>query len=167
MEIKKNSGNERILLALQDANKSMTVKSLAEKSDIAYKNIHRNISQLILNHFIRTQTLQEGRCRNKYIDLTSKGREYNPTLAIKTPEKETIRPVKVEYKPDVFEDEFQVEDIQFGIRFYSWLAQNLHIPNYSSLRLNDLKVEIGLRLIYQSGLVNISKILDKLENERK
>ena len=50
----------------------------------------------------------------------------------------------------------------FGIRYYAWFARNLGVKNYSSMVLAQLKVAIGMKLIEQSGLIDMNKIAKKL-----
>jgi len=167
MEIKSESGNQKILLVLQEANRSLTVKLLAEKSGIAYKNIHRNITQLLNSDYIRTQTVQEGRKRNKYIHLTSLGKSYKPFKIIETPLKErTLFGITdLDSKPQAFD--YDYEKTKFGIRFFAWLGRELDISNYYSERLPMLKLKIGLKLIKESGLVDTKTILNKYWNGEK
>ena len=51
----------------------------------------------------------------------------------------------------------------FGIRFYSWLAKNLKVKNYSRMVLAQLKVAIALILIDESSLIDIQKVMRKLK----
>jgi len=46
-----------------------------------------------------------------------------------------------------------VSNTIFGIRYYSWFAKLHGIKNYSSLPLSQLKLQIGLKLLKESGLV--------------
>jgi len=41
----------------------------------------------------------------------------------------------------------------FGIRYYSWFAKVHGIKDYSSLSLSQLKLQLGLKLLKESGLV--------------
>ncbi len=165
MNIKKNSGNEKILLAIQDANKLLTVKSLAEKSYIAYKNIHRNITQLLNGGYIRAKTIQEGRKRNKYIGLTSLGMSYNPSEVIEEPNQviNDLEPFESESTSKL--DKVEVNTIRLGIGFYKDYARGLGVPNYQHLSLAKLKLEVGMRLIYQSGLINMFEVINNIHNE--
>ncbi len=164
MEIKKDSGNEKILLVLQDSNRSMTVKSLAEKTGLAYKNIHRNISQLFNFGYITLQTIQEGRCRNKYIGLAPNGVAYNPTEVIEEHTTITTQPYVYLGESTSKLDEVEVNTIRLGIGFYKDYARGLGIPDYSRLSLAQLKLKIGMRLIYQSGKVDVLRMLNTIHN---
>lgn len=164
MIIKKNSGNERILLALQDGNKSITVKLLAEKTNIAYKNIHRNITKLLENGYLGNHIIQEGRCRNKYIHLTSLGKSYKPNESIEKFTQTSKVFDTSDYDNTDLVKEIQPDTIRLGIGFYRDYARGLGISDYGNLRLPMLKLKIGLKLIEQSNLVDISKILNKYKN---
>jgi len=167
MVIKPESNNGKILLALQNAKRSIPVKELAEISEVPYKNIHRNIKQLLANKLIYTESQQIGRNRYKYVYLTKKGKSVNIEITEFMESYVSNKPFKISKRPEVFEDEFQVADIQFGIRFYAWFAQNLHIPNYSRLPLTQLKLKIGLKLIKQTNLIDIKAIVNKYLNGDK
>ncbi|KKN26258.1 hypothetical protein LCGC14_0876650 [marine sediment metagenome] len=161
MEVKNNSGNSKILLVLQDTNKSMSVKTLAEKTGISYKNIHRNITQLFNSGYITANTLQEGRCRNKYIFLTPLGKSYNASKWIEKSTRNTTATEEFEHYDSNFSQIEVKECSKFGIRFYAWLARELEIPKYYDLSLDQLKLQIGLRLLYQSRKIDVSDLLDK------
>ncbi len=164
MKIKNGSGNEKILLVIQDANKLLTVKSLAEKSYIAYKNIHRNITQLLDSGYIRTKTIQEGRKRNKYIGLTSLGMSYNPSEVIEEPNQVINNLESFESESTSKLDEVELNTIRLGIGFYKDYARGLGVKDYGNLSLAQLKLQVGMRLIYQSGLINMFEVINTIHN---
>lgn len=161
MKIKQNSGNEKILLLLQDYGKSISVKPLAEKIGIAYKNIHRNITQLLNADYIRVETVQDGRKRLKYIHLTSKGKDFNPNQETDKEQFENYDANYEQYDNTHLVQDIKPDTIRLGIGFYRDYARGLGIPNYSSLRLPMLKLKIGLVLIKQSGLVDTMTKINK------
>ena len=152
MEIKPESNNHKILLELVKANRSLSVKILAEKTKIPYSNIHRSLKKLLDNRFIDRVVSQEGRNRFSYISLTSKGADFKAEMQIEIPKKPTqVAKIRTETQ-ESYLDEISETPIKFGIRFYAWFAGELGIPNYSTLRLSMLKLKIGLHLIEESGL---------------
>lgn len=165
MIIKQNSGNEKILVALIESTKSLTVKLLAEKTGIAYKNIHRNLTKLSDNGFIHKDIVQDGRNRYTYISLTPKGSNYKSeaTIVISN-EKATVSNAS-EYDNTHLVKEIQPDTIRLGIGFYRDYARGLGIPNYSTLRLPMLKLKIGITLIKQSGLVDTMTKINKYFDE--
>jgi len=167
MIIKQNSGNEKILVALIESTKSLTVKLLAEKTGIAYKNIHRNLTKLSNNEYINKDIVQDGRNRYTYISLTPKGSDFKTNQPIETPKKERKLFGITESKSLPKFDNIEYEKTKFGIRFYAWLGRELGIGNYYNERLPMLKLKIGLELIKQSKLVISGKPLNKYFDEVK
>ena len=163
----KISNKEKILSLLQENDKSYSVKDLAEKTGIPYKNIHRNLNQLSELGLLTRTDLQIGRAGYVNIGLTSKGKDFMFPKKVKKPKIVKGVPIPTASQYETFQDEFQVQDISFGIRFYSWLAMNLKIPNYSRLNLTMLKLKVGLELITQSHLVDMRTVLKKMYGEVK
>lgn len=176
MIIKPENNNYKILVALTKANKSLSVKILAENAGIPYKNIHRNLKQLFDNDFISKRISQEGRNRYTYISLTSKGSDFESNMTIEAPKKlignrltSAIKEYDEGYNQALKEmdlecyaiPEVEPDTIRLGIGFYRDYARGLGIPNYSSLRLPMLKLKIGLALIKQSELVNTMTKINK------
>jgi hypothetical protein len=74
---------------------------------------------------------------------------------------------------EFMENHSEKRNIGFGVRFWAWFAKSMGISGYSRMNINELKAEVGLKLLKEAGfkfpmkeLTDIAgKIADILPNE--
>lgn len=79
-------------------------------------------------------------------------------------ESEILEEEEIEIPQEEKIEESPEEILMIGseIRFYGFLASVLRIPRYNSMRLNQLKLSIGLKMIKESKLIDLTKLYNEL-----
>lgn len=132
-----------------------TVKELCERVGVGTETIYRwnkEIPQTPALPELELDSITPPETDGVYENLDSK-----ELYEIEYPDIETEQTSAWEVVAD------KVLDDMFGKRFYSWLGRVFQIGDYGNKNVCQTQLEIGLKLIKKSGLVDFDRILKGLK----
>ena len=74
---------------------------------------------------------------------------------------------KVQGPKTIIEPEISIDSDLFGIRYFSWFAKANGYKGYSRMKLEQLKLKIGMQLIRESGLVKTQIKAESINGNNK